>query len=108
MRQLHLLLADALEASNEPEAALVELKMAVAVRPEVDRAYLGVPPDERPKSEDPAQRDQRAAIWIRIARLQHQLGDREDAVGSLERAIDVAVDRDLAEQAATLLEGWRE
>ncbi|MEM7204754.1 MAG: tetratricopeptide repeat protein [Planctomycetota bacterium] len=107
MRDLHVRLGDALEALGRPEEARTEFEVALAVRPAVDRAYLQATAAEIPDPQTAAEREARAEIYIRLARLAHAKGDDDEAFRELERAIAASRDGSAAGEAAQLLQDWR-
>jgi tetratricopeptide (TPR) repeat protein len=103
-RELHVRLGEAYEAQGKGALAAREFEVAAAVLPEFDRKFV-LGGGERPDAA--ADRDERAALWLRGARLRHSLGDDERAVALLERLGREAAGAPTAAEAAALLLEWR-
>jgi tetratricopeptide (TPR) repeat protein len=103
-RELHVRLADAYEALGKPAAAALELEVAAAVLPALDRRYLQAGTSRPSDDEDKAER---GALWLRAATMRRTLGDADRAVELLERIGREAAGTDAASAAAELLREWR-
>ena len=106
MRELHVRLGGALVALGKRQRALREFQVALAVRPPMDRAYLGRSSAEIPDPDSAGERETRAAICVRIARLRYALDQRSEAFNYLERAIAESRGGAAAGVAADLLAKW--
>jgi tetratricopeptide (TPR) repeat protein len=106
MRQLHVDLGDAYVALDQPQPAAVEYEIALAVRPEMDRAWLGKPKEEIPAPESEPERRARAAIRIKLARVQQSLGVLEKALEQLDRAVAEDPGGEAAREAQRLRSLW--
>ncbi|MEO0479943.1 MAG: tetratricopeptide repeat protein [Planctomycetota bacterium] len=102
-RVRHERLAELAEAAGELETARLELEVAMAVVPEIDRAYLGASPDQRPSADSPEFRESQARLALRIADLAKRLGDMEGERRALERAVGESPDSDAGRAAAARL-----
>jgi tetratricopeptide (TPR) repeat protein len=106
MRSLHDRLGDAYVALGQNQAAVREYRVALAVPAAADREYLDAeegPPDEGA----PEVRLARGRVWLKLARVQHDLLQHEDAARALAEAAKVAPDTEVAEEAERLREAWR-
>jgi tetratricopeptide (TPR) repeat protein len=102
MRSLHERLAESYSALGKKDLAIRELKVALAVRPELDRKYLDKKPDEQiPPFDSPEEKEARALICVRLARLcKEALRDGEIA-SWLERAEKEAKGTDAESEVAS-------
>ncbi len=106
MRQLHVDLADAYMELERPADAVEEYTVALAVPEARDRAYLGMPAEERPKADDPAQAEARAEICVKLAQAYWDLQKRDAAGRFLDQAQAEAGNGDAAKLAAELRLRW--
>ncbi len=106
MRELHVLLGEALLAAEQPREALGEFEMALAVRPHLDRAHVGKPPAEVPDPAAAVEREARARICVSAARAAHRIGEVDAALAWLQRALGESADGEAADSAARLLRSW--
>ncbi len=105
-RELHVRLGEGYEELGKKAEAAREFEVAAAVLPNIDRRYL-VRGAEVPDADAPAERQQRAELLLRAARLRAGLGDRELAVALGERILREFADTDAAADVKTLLPEWR-
>lgn len=103
-RELHVRLGEAYEALGKPVEAAREFEVAPAVLSEFDRRFV-LGGGEKPEAA--ADAAERAALWLRAARMRKGLGDDERAVALLERIGRETSDAPAAAEAATLLAEWR-
>lgn len=106
MRDLHLRLGDAYEAIGKKEEALREFRVALVVRSEADRENMDKDAGEISDPASSGERELRAGICLRIARLLRGLGRAEEALTYLDRVEAEAVDSDAADQARELRSSW--
>lgn len=106
MRELHVRLGHAYEALDRREDALREFRVALAVPPQADRANMDRADGEIPDPSSPGERLIRAEICLRIAELQHALGQAESALEHLDRAESESPDSDAADRARELRRRW--
>ncbi len=105
-RELHVRLGDCMEALKKPAEAAREFEVAAAVSPTFDRRYLP-PGSERPAVDAPSELAERGDLWLRAARLRHQLGDAEKALELLGRIEKEAAGSEAAELGKQLMQEWR-
>jgi tetratricopeptide (TPR) repeat protein len=105
-RELHVRLGEGLEALGKRAEAAREYEVAAAVLPKLDRRYQqrGA---EMPDADAPDEREQRAELLLRAAKLRAELGDREQATALGERITREFRDTDAAAAVKTLLPEWR-
>ena len=105
-RELHVRLGEAYQALDKIPQAALEFEVAAAVKPDSDRAYMarGSTP---PAADDPREVEAKADLWLRAARLRHQLGDQERASQLLARILGEANGTDAADEARQLEQEWR-
>ena len=96
---------DEQRAAGYAEAAR-ELEVAAAVRPAQDRAYMG-PQAEAPDEGGAEELAVRGGLWLRAAKLRHELGDEAGRDGLIERVLQEAPDAPAAAEARELQQKWR-
>lgn len=106
MSSLHEQLGDAYVALKRQAEALREYQVALAVRPEMDRAYIDTPPPQRPTADSEQVRLARGKLALKAARLAHQLGSKDSALNLLDRAVAYAPDTEVSDEAAELRAVW--
>lgn len=104
-RTLHVQLAEAYEALGKRALAAREFEMAAAVPPQLDRRYLR-PDASAPAADSPEERAERGELWVRAARIRHEIGDREKADELVERTLREAPGTDAAASAEALQREW--
>ncbi|MFN3240132.1 MAG: tetratricopeptide repeat protein [Planctomycetota bacterium] len=105
-RELHERMGDAYEALGKEAQAALEFEVAAAVRADQDRAYMR-PDATAPAVDSDEERAARGALWLRAAKLRHQLGDRERRDTLLQRVLQEAAGSDAAADARELQQEWR-
>ncbi|MEC8252135.1 MAG: tetratricopeptide repeat protein [Planctomycetota bacterium] len=105
-RELHVRMAAAYEALGRDAEAARELEVAAAVRPAQDRAYMG-PQAEAPAEGGAEELAVRGGLWLRAAKLRHELGDEAGRDGLIERVLQEAPDAPAAAEARELQQKWR-
>ena len=106
MREVHVRLADALEELGRKKEAVREYRVALAVRPAMDRAHVGKDPSEIPDPSSEPERLARAEICFKLARLYKALGEDETAMEFLNRVTAEAPGSEVAEGAQLLRDSW--
>tara|TARA_R110002072_G_scaffold87129_6_gene196690 strand:+ start:9388 stop:12348 length:2961 start_codon:yes stop_codon:yes gene_type:complete len=105
-REMHVRMGEAYEALGQLPQAALEFEVAAAVLPSVDRAYL-TPQAQAPAVDSPEELTTRCELWLRAAKLRHQLKDSERRDKLLQRVIDEDRARDLQAAARDLQQEWR-
>jgi len=105
-RELHVRMGDAYEALGKQAKAAVEYEVAAAVRPDQDRAYMA-PNQAAPAADSEEERAVRGALWLKAARLRHELGDTARRDTLLQRVLQEAAGTDAAADASDLQQQWR-
>jgi tetratricopeptide (TPR) repeat protein len=105
-RELHVRLGDAYESLGKKAQAALEYEVGAAVMPAFDRRYLqrGT---TRPEADAPEELQERGSLWIRAAKLRHDLGDGARALDLLRRVEREAAQTDAAGEAKQLIEEWQ-
>ncbi|MBL9078545.1 MAG: hypothetical protein JNL08_13630 [Planctomycetes bacterium] len=105
-RELHVRLGEAWAALGKPAQAALEFEVAAAVKPSMDRRFRGR--DARPPADDgPEDRAERGALWLRAARLRHELGDTQRAEQLLQRIGTEAPGTEAAAEVEAVRREWR-
>lgn len=105
-RELHRRMGEAWLALGKRVEAAREFAVAAAVPPSLDRRTLQR--DFEPRSaEDPAERQERGELWLRAAKLRHELGDREAALALLQRIRSESGGTGSAAEAERLQQDWQ-
>ena len=81
--------------------------VALAVPTGMDRAYLDVPPAERPSEDSPGEGLARGGLCLKIAVVSWALGDKLGAAKYLDRAEVEAPNTDVADRAHELRAKWK-
>jgi len=105
-RELHQRMGEAYLALGKRVEAAREFAVAAAVPPALDRRTLQR--DFEPRSaDDPAERQERGELWLRAARLRHELGDRTQALALLERIRTESGGTGSSAEAERLQQDWQ-
>lgn len=105
-RELHERLGAAYEQLGKAAQAAREYEVAAAVVASMDRRYL--PRGSQPPEDDaPSEREARGRLWLRAARIRHELGDAARARELLARVVADAPGTDAAGDAQALQQEWR-
>ncbi len=107
MRELHERLGDALVTIGQPEAAMAEYQVGLAVPTRLDRAHLGKPAAEVPDAAAPEEATARGRLALKVARLCWRLGRKKAAAQFLDRVIAEVPESDLADEARELRAKWK-
>ncbi|MCC6669809.1 MAG: tetratricopeptide repeat protein [Planctomycetes bacterium] len=103
-RALHVQLGEAYLATGRAADAVESWRVALAVRPKLDRAHMAAPPEQVPGEESPAEKAARAGLALRIGKTLLDLGRRDEALPFLRRAVQEAPEDDAGREAKALLE----
>ena len=91
---------------GQPAQAALEFEVAAAVNPEADRAYL-TPQAQAPAADSPEELTARCKLWLRAAKLRHQLKDSERRDSLLQRVLQEDRVSELQAEARELQQEWR-
>lgn len=105
-REMHVRMGEAYEALGQPAQAALEFEVAAAVNPAADRAYLS-PQAQAPAVDSPEQQSARCELWLRAAKLRHQLKDTERRDSLLLRVLQEDGAPDMQAEARELQQEWR-
>lgn len=105
-REMHVRMGDAYEALGQPAQAALEFEVAAAVNPAVDRAYLSSQA-KAPAADNPEELSARCKLWLRAAKLRHQLNDSERRDSLLARVLQEDRASDMQAEARELQQEWR-
>ena len=105
-REMHVRMGEAYEALGQPAQAALEFEVAAAVNPDADRAYL-TPQAQAPAADSPEELTARCKLWLRAAKLRHQLKDLERRDSLLQRVLQEDRVSELQAEARELQQEWR-
>jgi tetratricopeptide (TPR) repeat protein len=105
-REMHVRMGEAYEALGQPAQAALEFEVAAAVKPAVDRAYL-MSQAQAPEADSREELTARCKLWLRAAKLRHQLKDLERRDSLLQRVLEEDGVSDMQEEARDLQQEWR-
>ena len=105
-REMHVRMGEAYEALGKLAKAAQEFEVAAAVMPEVDRAYMSSQA-QVPAADSPQELAARGDLWLRAAKIRHNLKDfeRRDSLVRRTLQLDGALDSQAA--ARELQQEWR-
>ena len=105
-REMHVRMGEAYEALGRRAQAALEFEVAAAVSPAVDRAFLTsqVPASD---SDGPEEVATRCRLWLRAAKLRHDLKDLERRDSLVQRVLGEDGAADLQDEARDLQQKWR-
>jgi len=105
-RELHVRMAEASAALGRLADAAREFEVAAAVRPDQDRAYMS-PEVAAPAVGGDEDRAERGQLWLKAARLRHEVGDISRRDSLLQRVLQEAAGTEAERAARELEQEWR-
>lgn len=105
-REMHVRMGEAYEALGQVAQAALEFEVAAAVKPDVDRAYM-TPQAQAPAADSKEELVARCELWLRAAKLRHQLKDTERRDRLVQRVLELPGVPDMQAEARELQQEWR-
>ena len=105
-REMHIRMGEAYEALGKVPQAALEFEVAAAVMPEVDRSYMSSQA-QAPAADSPQELSARGDLWLRAAKIRHNLEDFERRDTLIRRILDLDGASESQAAARELQQEWR-